>query len=320
MRASVLFVGRDAGTLTERLSSSFPLVELVAAETSAEALSSASHARVLVALAQDLSDELVAAAHQLRWIQALTTGVDPLAALKHLRPDVLITSAKGIHGPQMSELAFLQMIALSRNFPAMLHNQRHQIWERWPQRLLQDKTAVIVGVGAIGEALARRCRAFDMRVVGVSSGRATAPGFDAIYRRDDLTTAASLADFFIVLVPYSPRTHHLIDAPVLAALPERAIFINLARGGVVDEQALVVALQSKAIAGAGIDVFEREPLPASSPLWAMENVIVSPHIGGMSDVYVDQILPLLEHNLRAFCDDRQADLRNLVTIEGRGGA
>jgi len=278
----------------------------------AEARRIGSNADVLVAMAHEVTDELLAAMPKLRWIAALTTGTDHLRGLKNLRSDVIVTSGRGVHGPQMSELAVLYMIALSRRVPEMMRNQLAGKWERWPQPVLLDKTAVIVGVGQIGETLAERLRSFGMKVVGVSDARTEIAGFDKVLPRAKLKETAALADFLIVLVPLNGETRHLIDAQVLDAFKPTAYLINLARGDVVDETALIDRLQAGRIAGAGLDVFAEEPPRKDNPLWTMPNVIMTPRIGGMSDRYAEQVLPLMIHNLRAFSEGRLKDMRNIV--------
>jgi phosphoglycerate dehydrogenase-like enzyme len=277
-----------------------------------EALSRCAQAEVLVAMAHDVTDELLARMPRLRYLCALSAGLDRLETLKELKPDVRVTSGRGIHGPQMSEIAFLYMIALSRDFARLQRNQRNHVWERWPQHLLYRKTVAIAGIGPIAEALAARCVAFGMRVIGVSDARDQAPNFAKLFKRAQMPEAASQADFFIVLVPLSAQTRHLIDASVLAAMKSTAMLINLARGPLVDEGALIRCLQEGRIAGAGLDVFEAEPLPADSPLWDMPNVIITPRIGGMSEIYGEQSLPLVVHNLQCFAEGRLADMKNVV--------
>lgn len=267
---------------------------------------------IVVAMAHNLTDDLIARMPRLRYICAMSAGTDKVDTLKGLKPDVLVTSARGIHGPQMSELAFLSMISLSREFPKMQRNQARHVWERWPQKLLWGKTAVLVGIGPIAEDLAVRCAAFGMRVIGISDARKEAPHFDKMLPRARLEEAAAEADFMVVLVPLSLQTRHLINAGVLGAMKNTGILINLARGPVVDEKELVRALQEGRIGGAALDVFEVEPLPSDSPLWDMPNVIVTPRIGGMSDVYAEQVLPLVVYNLRRFLDGRLAEMKNVV--------
>jgi len=296
----------------------FPHETVKDAKNVTEALALCADCEVLVAMAHDVTDELIAHMPRLRYICAMSAGTDRIDTLQALQPDVRITSGRGIHGPQMSELAFLSMIALSREFSRLQRNQQGHVWERWPQKLLWGKTAVLVGIGPIAEALALRCAAFGMRVIGVSDARQEAPHFETLMPRNRLTEAAALADFMVVLVPLSSRTRHMIDDRVLGAMKPTGILINLARGPVVDEQALVQRLKDGRIGGAALDVFEVEPLPSDSPLWDMPNVIVTPRIGGMSDVYAQQVLPLVVHNLRCFLDGRPDEMTNVVRAGGAG--
>ena len=277
-----------------------------------EALKVCARAEVLLAMAHEVTDELISRMPRLRYLCAMSAGTDRLETLTALKPDVRVTSARGIHGPQMSELAFLYMISLSRDFHRMQRNQQKHGWDRWPQKLIYGKTAVIAGIGPIAEELAARCVAFGMRVIGVSDARTTAPNFQRLVPRAQLREAAGLADFLIVLVPLSAQTRHMIDENVLSAMKPGGILINLARGPLVDEQALVQALRDGRLGGAGLDVFETEPLPDESPLWDMPNVIITPRIGGMSDVYGDQVLPLVVHNLHCFAEGRLDEMKNIV--------
>ncbi len=310
MPIEVVIMEHEARMYTGALAPAFPDVVFHAALTEAESLPACANADVIIGLGPYITPRM-AAGTRLRWIQALTTGTDTVEALP-LAPGVIITSGRGIHGPQMAELAFLTMMSLSRDFPAMLANQRAKKWERWPQRLLLGKTAVLVGVGVISEKIASRCKAFGMHVIGVSSARESAPGFDEIMPRARLREAAARAHFLLVLVPLTPETTGMIDAGVLAAMRPDGVLVNMARGPVIDEPALIEALREKRIGGAALDVFQTEPLPPESPLWHLPNVIVTPHVGGMADVYAQQILPLLHHNLTAFIAGQMADMRNVV--------
>lgn len=249
-------------------------------------------------------EELLAEAKKLRWIQALSTGVDGILGLKALRPEVVITTNTGIHGPQMSEMAFMHMLNLARKAPRMWENQKVGKWERWRQIRLAGKTAVILGVGSIAESLAPRCKAFGMSVLGVSATPREVPGFDRIYPRIELLEAVAQADFLLILVPGTPENRHLVDARVLAAMKPTAYVINIARGAVLDEEALIKALREKRLAGAGLDVFNTSPLPPDHPLWRMENVIISPNLGGGSDVNHLLNVPIIERNIRCFLEGK----------------
>jgi phosphoglycerate dehydrogenase-like enzyme len=304
----------DVRTYADAVARQIPELRVFATSNRAEAIAAAPRATAIVAKAQDVLPEFIAAMPALDFIQALTTGIDPLLALK-LPRSVTITTTRGMHAPQMAELAFLLMLSLSRKVPQMFANQREARWQRWGQNLLFGKTVAIVGVGSISEALALRCQAFGIKVIGISS-RTSAAGFDELKPRGQLKEVAARADFLVLLVPYAPDTHHLIDAAVLAAMRRSAFLINIARGKVVDEAALIDALRNRTIAGAGLDVFATEPLPASSPLWALDNAIVTPHIGGLSDIYAEQAVPTVLHNLRAYLDGDLPAMQNRVAPAG----
>ena len=277
----------------------FPDVELRAASCTTEALGQMGDVTALFALAPVLTDELIAAAPKLDWVQALTSGTDTIAKLPSLREGTLVTSTRGIHGPQVAELTLLHMLALARDFPRMLRNQASELWEKWPQRLLDGSSVAIVGVGVIAAAVALKCKAMGMRTIGVTATPRPVPGFDDILPRDRLLEAAQ-ADFVVVLVPYREDTHHLIGTAFLSRMPATSFLINVARGGVVDEAALKEVLASGGIAGAGLDVFDQEPLPSGDDLWREDKVIITPHIGGFSSVYEQQVLPVVLKNLEAF--------------------
>jgi len=314
MKSEVLIVGRDCDFFVERLTPHFPQLRFHAATGTADALKSCADSEILLIRTDEITADLVSAMPRLRLIQALTTGTDHIGALPNLPPRVIIAAARGFHGSQMSELAFLFMLGFARRIRRLLQNQREKRWEREPQQLLAGKTVVLLGVGLIAEELAERCRAFGMKVIGISSARTSAPGFDAIHPRQRLRETAGEADFLVILVPYAKETHHLVDGSVLDAMKPTGVLINLARGDIVDEDALTRALAAGRIAGAGLDVFHQEPLPPVSPLWDLPNVIITSHVGGMSDIYAEQVLPLLIENLRAFVAGAPERMRYIVRM------
>lgn len=313
MRREVLILDVNAEQYRDRLASKFPTLEFHAVQHLGEAERLVGDVEVIVGLAHHIAPALIARADKLKWVQALTTGTDTLTAPGALPRDVLLTSTRGIHGPQMSELAFLYMIALARDLRKMQRNQAEARWEQWGQPILEGKTIVIVGLGLLAEHLAERCKLFGMTTVGVSSGRSNAPHFDEVHPRSELSKAAGRADFLMLLVPYSKETHHLVDRDVLSAMKPTAFLINLARGGVLDETALIEHLKSGKIAGAGIDIFSTMPLPPDNPLWRMPNVMITPNVGGRSNRFVEQTMTILEPNFAAFVSGRLNDLRNIVT-------
>lgn len=300
-----------------KLAPKFPGVTIETVGDRASARDAIEDADALLTFGAMLREEVFDKAGRLKWIHALGTGLDNIVDSRKLGADVVVTSTRGIHGAPMSEMAFLLMLALSRNFARSVHSQAAARWDRWPATLLNDKTVGILGVGLIAEALAPRCKAFGMTVVGISRVEREVAGIDRFCRRDELEQVAGEFDYLIVLVPYEPDTDCLVGARVFAAMKPTAYLINIARGGVVDEDALAAALEAGEIAGAGLDTFVEEPLPPDDPFWAMDNVIVTPHLGGFNDVYVDQALPQFETNLRAFLDGRPDRMIN--RYEGQVG-
>ncbi len=269
-------------------------------------------AEILLTFGTMTSDRLVKEAPRLKWIQSLGAGTDGISDLPSLRGDVLVTGMRGIHGAAMSEAALTAMLALSRDLPRAVRAHDRHAWERWPSRLLDRSTVVIFGVGVIAEALAPRCKALGMRVLGITSTPRPLPGFDRVAGRDQLLAVAAEADFLVVLVPFSEDTRNTVDRQVLAAMKPSSYLINLARGGVVDEDALIEALRRSEIAGAALDVFAAEPLPADHSFWEMKNVVVTGHTGGMYNRYVDDAMPIIAHNLRCFLADEVQAMVNLV--------
>ena len=252
----------------------------------------------------------------LRWVQLISTGTDNVA--EHLvGTGVALTNAHGLHGRQMSEAALCAMLTLSRDIPRAIRNQDARHWDRFHSTLLSGKTVGVVGVGAIAEALAPICRAFGMRTIGISGSPRAVPGFDEMRARDGLPAAVADLDYLVLLAPYSAATHHLVGADVFAAMKPTAFVVNLARGGILDEAALLAALDAGQIAGASLDVFEREPLPADHPIWAHSKIIVTPHIGGFHDGYPADVAALMADNVRLFLSNGLDALINRVTLPER---
>lgn len=310
---SVLVFDAEAPAYEEHLRRVFPADRFTVATEPRDALSLANACEAMIAKPRSVSAELVAAAPRLRWIQSLTAGIERIQALPNLRQDIIVTTARGVHGPAMAELAMLSLMALSRNYPRLLEQQRAHQWKKWHQPLLFAKSIVIFGVGASGEALASRCKAFGMTVIGVSSARSNVANFDAIVTRDRFRDVLPEADFLVCLAAYSEATHHIIDGSIFEALKPSAFFVNQARGEIVDEEALIAALGSRSIAGAALDVFTHDPLPPESPLWELDNVLITPHVGGFSERYPDLILPLIVRNMHAFFDGHLDRLENVAS-------
>jgi D-2-hydroxyacid dehydrogenase (NADP+) len=297
-----------------RLAERFPQLVIDMVDHHSKAGPFMGQADALLTFGPHMTDAVLQGAGQLRWIQALGTGVDNLIDLPSLRKDVIITNIRGIHGAPVSEAALMMMLALARDFAGSLRNQDRQVWMRRPAQLLDGKTVGILGVGLIAEVLAPKCKAFGMTVVGFTSAQRDLPGFDRMYDRGELIAQAGTLDHLVLLAPYSQETRNLVDARVFAAMKPSSYLINLARGGIVDEDALMAALARGQIAGAALDVFQEEPLPAGHPLWSAKNVIVTPHLGGFCDVYAERALPTVEHNIACFLG---GDLDKMINVMRR---
>jgi D-2-hydroxyacid dehydrogenase (NADP+) len=296
----------------DRLQARFPDVAMTLVDHHSKVGPHIGGADALVTFTPMMTPHVLEQANKLKWIQTLGTGVDNLIDQPTLRKDVIVTNVRGIHGPPVSEAALATMLALARNLSGAVRGQDAREWRRWPAQLLHNKTVGIFGVGLIAETLAPMCKAFGMRVVGVSSSPRAVAGFDRVHSRDELTQVVGGFDFFVLLTPLTQATRNSIDAKVLAAMKPSSFLVNLARGGVVDEAALVEALREKRIAGAALDVFNQEPLPADHPFWGMENVIITTHQGGFCDVYIDYALPTVETNMRAFLKGDTGAMINVV--------
>jgi phosphoglycerate dehydrogenase-like enzyme len=238
--------------------------------------------------------------------------VDYLIHQPSLRKDVLISCSHGIHVPQVSELALLFMLALNRNLPQFIRNQDKRVWDRWPTKLLYQKKVGILGIGAIGEEIARKCKVFGMTVFGVDAVKRKVDAVDYFYGPEDLLTVARETDYLIIVVPNTPQTRKMVNAEVLSSMKPSAFLINIGRGEVVDEEALIRQLESGGIAGAALDTFWAEPLPEDHPFWRMKHVILTPHVGGMSEFCVDQVLSIFEENLRRFLKGERRNLINFI--------
>lgn len=263
-------------------------------------------------------NDLAGVGKKLRFIQSISAGVDMYDKDVLRAHDIRLASAAGVNAEAVAEHAMALILALYRRLPEARDNQRQKHWRGMISEIsgredqLTGKTILIVGMGRIGGRLAQLAKAFGMRVVATKRdpGTGTA-GADAVYGNDQLPQLLGLADIVALTCPLTPETENLIDARALAAMRPTANLINVARGRVVDETALIEALQTKRIAAAGLDVTGDEPLAATSPLWTMPNVLLTPHTAGETQRYEDSVIDLLLDNLDRLWRGETA-LRNQV--------
>jgi len=268
---------------------------------------------VLFAFGIAIDDAFIARAKNLKWIASLATGVDHFLRCPSLKPETILTSARGIHGPAMRETVAALMLALTRDAARLVRNKDAHRWDRgarWP--LLAGKTAVVVGIGVSGIAIGELLKAFGMRVIGLTRTPRDIAGFDATVPTERLGEIAAEADFLINVLPGSAENHGLFSRAVFAAMKPTAYFINVGRGETVDEAALIESLKTKRIAGAGLDVVQNAPLKPDSPFWDLPNVFIAPQVGGYFIGYEEHALPLLIDNMRRFLTGRFGEMENVV--------
>lgn len=242
---------------------------------------------------------------RLRWIQATSAGVGRFAERAGLLDsDVTVTTASGAHARPLAEFALLAMLMFSKNTLHLMRQQREHRWERHADQEVRGKVVCVVGLGKIGREVARLAAALDARVVGTvrtMRGRtADELGVECLEPTEKLDELLPLADVVVLATPHTPGTHRLVDARRLGLMKPTALLVNVARGDVVDEQALVEALRAGRLGGAALDVFEQEPLAPESPLWDLPNVFVSPHSASTVAAENGWITDLFCENLRRY--------------------
>ncbi|NBJ69481.1 MULTISPECIES: D-2-hydroxyacid dehydrogenase [Clostridia] len=253
---------------------------------------------------------------RLKWVQTWSAGIDNLPLTKLQQHNVLVTSANGVHAYPISETIFALILGLTRKIHTYVRQQQEKKW--YHARLKQEihhQTIGIIGVGAIGMETAKIAKAFGMKVLGVRHSGMPTDYVDQMYKPEQLDQVLSQCDFVVITLPLTDATRNMFSANQFKRMKDSAILINIGRGGIVDEEALIQALQQNEIAGAGLDVFASEPLPVDSPLWEMENVIVTPHTAGSTEHYDERViddifLPNLQHYLQG-----EIPAINLVNFE-----
>lgn len=250
-------------------------------------------------------------------LQSTNAGVEKL--LSHIPEDVIITNVTGAFGMVVSEYIIGGVLALSRRLFRYREQQRRHIWQEIPdENLLYGKNALILGCGDIGTATAEKLRAFGMSITGIRRSPAPTHGFDRVFGMDMLRELLPETDLLICCLPHTPETIGLLSASRIALLKRGALLVNVGRGSLIDESALISTLKNGRLSGAVLDVFALEPLPESSPLWDMENVLITPHISGPSFGH----FPEVERRIAGICADnisRYLSGNPLVNVIDRSG-
>ena len=265
----------------------------------------------------NISPELVQAGKKLRWVQTLSAGVEQVLhksgsdALAN--SDIVLTNNQIVQGPEIADHAMAMLLAHTRFLPTYMQRQADENWQARPYTLveLNGKNALVIGMGGIGLQIAIRAWAHGMSVVGVDpEDIAYLPYVDKIVKPDMLDSVIGDADVIFMAVPHTPASHRMIGPSQFDAMKQGAYFIAVSRGGTYDLNSLVKALDSKKLAGAGVDVTDPEPLPMGHALWKMDNVIITPHIAGRSDMDRGRMLGIVKSNIKRFAEGQR--LHNVV--------
>ncbi len=257
-----------------------------------------------------LPRNFIARAPKLKWIQHPMAGVERFMSADFIESPIILTNTSGMHG-QVAELVLAMILMFAKQAQLCFRLKQEKRWQSFNPEVLDSKTVGIVGLGSIGQQVARLAKTFDMQVVATRARRTARSRYaDVMLPPERLKELLSQSDFVVVAVPSTPETRGLVGEAELRAMKPTAYFINIARGDVVDEEALILALSEHWIAGAGLDVFATEPLPVGSQLWDFPNVIITPHIGGRMTTYFEKATDIFCENLRRYVNGQK--LRNVI--------
>lgn len=291
----------------ERLAQDFPQLDIVLRDSYEGIEPHLREAEVIFTIS--LRPEQLVLARNLRWIHAPTAAVHQFMFPELIDSDIVLTNSREVHGPVVAEHVMALMFALAKKIPQAVTFQQKRVWAQeamWTQgthlQELSGATLGLIGVGSIGMRVARMASAMGMRIIAVREHieKGTPDGIEAVFPLSEVDRLLQQSDFVVLAAPLIEATRQLINASRLATMKPSAYLINVGRGPQVDEVALADALQARRIAGAALDVFEREPLPADSPLWGLENLLITPHTAGLTDKLWHRHYDLFSDNLRRY--------------------
>ena len=293
--------------VAERLRREFPQIEIVHLKDYAGLDEQIKDAEVVVAWS--LRPEQVKSATKLRWVHSTAAAVHQLIFPELVHSDIVLTNASDVHGPVVAEHVMALIFALAKRIPQAVRFQQKRVWGQkalWDTqprpREIAGATVGFVGLGSIGSVAAKHAAALGMRVIASREhpDKPKPPNVEAIFSPDDLHLLLGESDYVVLAAPVTPRTQHLMDATHLSQMRPEAYLINVSRGSLVDHAALAVALRNQSIGGAALDVFDKEPLAADSPLWDLENLLITPHTAGLTEKLWERNYALIAENLRRY--------------------
>ncbi len=302
---------REREAVAEGLHGAFDRADVVFGFWGAELHSALTYATAKGAVAGKLT--LRDAAPHLKWIQLTSAGADRLLNSGFIEEGVIVTTVSGLHATPIGEFVLSAMLMFAKGAPGAMRAQMRHEWTRFAPRELYGKTVGVVGFGHIGQEVGRLSKAFGCRVIATNRSakeRHSAPNADEIMPSDQLHKLLGESHYVVLSMPLTPKTRGMIGEPELRAMKPTAVLVNIARGAVVAEAALIQALRERWIAGAALDVFEQEPLPPEHPFWDMENVVLTPHISGGTEIYNERAAEIFARNLARYL--RGEPLENVV--------
>ena len=248
-------------------------------------------AEIIAGWKKGMEKDCISPNSKLKWLQSWSAGVNSLPLDVLESRNITVTSANGVHAYPISETIYALMLGLTRKIHTYVKNQQARKWHHSGMKLeMHEKTIGIIGVGTIGKEVAKIAKAFGMRVIGIRHSGKQQDFVDEMYTQHQLDEVLPRCDYVVVTLPLTKDTHRLFSTKQFDLMKSSAFFINIGRGEIVHEDALIQALQTGNIAGAGLDVFEQEPLNTDSPLWSLENVMITPHTSGSTEHYNQRVI------------------------------
>lgn len=310
----IVFTFRPPRALQGQLSTTFPEEEFSYYKSIDEAEDLA-EAEVIVTFGEDLTERHIDSCPKLQWIMVASAGMERMPFESIKKRGILVTNAKGIHKIPMAEFTMGYMLNHVKRFPELLDLQKERTWNKsLTIGELAGKRLLVLGTGAIGTEIARLSKAFRMGTIGVNRSGHKSDYFDEIYPMDKLSMLLPETDFIVSVLPSTNETKHLLKEEHFKAMKETAVFINVGRGDLIEDEVLMNALKNKEIAHAYLDVFAEEPLPEKHPLWNEERVTITPHISSVTSEYVPRAMKIFMHNLEVY-KENGSEYENKVNVE-----
>lgn len=314
MKKRIMVITQDIGDeYTKKIKAMAPDWELIVGKEKDVWAPYAHKAEIIAGWKKDLEELSLCEDSELRWAQAWSAGVNTMPLEKLASKEIALTSANGVHAYPISETIIGLMLGLTRKIHTYVKNQQEKKWHHAHMNLeMHGKTIGIIGVGEIGKETAKIAKAFGMRVLGVRNSGKEADNVDSMFTPEELHQVLPECDYVVITLPLTPLTNQMFGEKEFSLMKKTSFLINIGRGEIVKEDELVEALQTGEIAGAGLDVFTKEPLEETSPLWEMENVIITPHTSGSTQHYTERVIEnIFLPNLLHFLDGKQPPI-NLV--------